>query len=326
MGRAGTAGTPPRPPSGGSTACSPAPISLHVVPITRTRRPNIGRGLVAAVVAGILSRRERPVEAAEADAPLPVPAPVEAPTRSARSARSARSTRSTRSEPVLVWADGRVAPKTGSFSPNAVANGALRPTAVPTETDGWDRLDEFALTYDGYAYWDNLPELAQRALSTWTRDGSLPPTLDERRACLFYEQRRWHHFGDVPAGRSLAYMWALAAAIRAELGAPAATPTGTTESGPALGTDAAASFVDDDAGFLAWLKAHPEGLVLNTGRTPSARYLKLHRARCSTLAEAEGRAWTVSHRRVCAGDRAALEAWAAAAVGAAPDPCKRCKP
>jgi hypothetical protein len=43
----------------------------------------------------------------------------------------------------------------------------------------------------------------------------LPDTLDELRGCLFYEQRRWHHFGEEPTGRSAEYMWALVSAIGA---------------------------------------------------------------------------------------------------------------
>ncbi len=43
----------------------------------------------------------------------------------------------------------------------------------------------------------------------------MPGTLDELRGCLFYEQRRWHHFGEDPTGRSALYMWAIVDAIAA---------------------------------------------------------------------------------------------------------------
>jgi hypothetical protein len=42
-------------------------------------------------------------------------------------------------------------------------------------------------------------------------------------------------------------------------------------------------FVDDDAGYLAWLAGHPADFVINTGRSPSAAYLMLHRASCRTI-------------------------------------------
>ena len=37
-------------------------------------------------------------------------------------------------------------------------------------------------------------------------------------------------------------------------------------------------FIDDDRGYRDWLYDHPDGFVINTGRTPSAAYLMLHRA------------------------------------------------
>jgi hypothetical protein len=37
-------------------------------------------------------------------------------------------------------------------------------------------------------------------------------------------------------------------------------------------------FVDDDAGYLDWLRQHPDRFVINTYIKPSGAYLKLHRA------------------------------------------------
>ena len=42
-------------------------------------------------------------------------------------------------------------------------------------------------------------------------------------------------------------------------------------------------FIDDVAGYLAWVKQNPHGSVLNTYRMPTAGYLKLHRATCRTI-------------------------------------------
>jgi hypothetical protein len=85
---------------------------------------------------------------------------------------------------------------------------------VPRHGDSWETVFDFALSYDGHAYWYGLPELVHRVLGGWIRDESLPDDLGELRACLFYEQRRWHHFGDDPAGRSADFMWTLVDAIR----------------------------------------------------------------------------------------------------------------
>ena len=42
-------------------------------------------------------------------------------------------------------------------------------------------------------------------------------------------------------------------------------------------------FVHDDAGYLAWLKAHPAGFVLNTYPHVTSAYLVLHRVACGTI-------------------------------------------
>jgi hypothetical protein len=67
-------------------------------------------------------------------------------------------------------------------------------------------------------------------------------------------------------------------------------------------------FVDDDPGYLDWLARHPDGFVINTGRTPTAAYLMLHRARCGTITgrPARGTTFTGDYAKVC-GDREELE-------------------
>jgi hypothetical protein len=119
-----------------------------------------------------------------------------------------------RPEPRLRWVDAS-RPPDGDFSASAIANSALTRNQVPARGESFESVFEFALSYDGYAYWDDLPQLANRVLRRWTRDGALPGTLDELRGCLFHEQRRWHHFGDDPSGRAAAYMWALVDGISA---------------------------------------------------------------------------------------------------------------
>jgi hypothetical protein len=126
----------------------------------------------------------------------------------------ANGTHHERPEPRLVWTDVRRAPA-GDFAPSAVPNANLATTPVPRRGDSWDAVADFALSYDGHAYWADLPELANRVLQRWTRSRLLPGTLDELRGCLFYEQRRWHHFGEEPAGRSAEYVWAIVDAIGA---------------------------------------------------------------------------------------------------------------
>ena len=89
------------------------------------------------------------------------------------------------------------------------------------------------------------------------------------------------------------------------------------------------TFVDDDAGYLAWLVAHPSGYVLNHEHRPSARYLVLHRADCWTIAprdRSDTRTWTRAYPKTCAATSAALTDWAEANARRPPSPCGTCQP
>jgi hypothetical protein len=83
-------------------------------------------------------------------------------------------------------------------------------------------------------------------------------------------------------------------------------------------------FVDDDRAYLDWLDHHPDGFVINTGRTPSAAYLMLHRASCGTITgtPARGTTFTGEYVKVC-GQRSELEEFARHLGGDA-QPCGLC--
>ncbi len=87
-------------------------------------------------------------------------------------------------------------------------------------------------------------------------------------------------------------------------------------------------FVDDDAGYLAWLAAHPDGYVLNTYPHVTASYLVLHRTRCRTINRplSAGRQWTQQYGKTCADRRAELVSWAQRETGKAVHPCGACLP
>lgn len=87
-------------------------------------------------------------------------------------------------------------------------------------------------------------------------------------------------------------------------------------------------FIDDDDGYLAWLSDHARGYVLNAARNPTASYLKLHRADCSTIGDvpANGFVWTSDLLKACSDDRLIIEQWARTETGAVPSPCGRCRP
>jgi hypothetical protein len=83
-------------------------------------------------------------------------------------------------------------------------------------------------------------------------------------------------------------------------------------------------FVDDDPGYHDWLAHHPDGFVINTGRTPTAAYLMLHRAGCGTIngRPARGTTFTGDYAKVC-GDRDELEGFARQ-LGGQSQPCGLC--
>ncbi len=61
-------------------------------------------------------------------------------------------------------------------------------------------------------------------------------------------------------------------------------------------------FSDDDASYLAWLTAHPNGFVVNVRRSPDPDYVALHRASCKSISSDKRRpgAYTArGYRKVC---------------------------
>ena len=88
------------------------------------------------------------------------------------------------------------------------------------------------------------------------------------------------------------------------------------------------SFVDDDAEYLLWLGANPDGFVLNTDRRATAKYVVLHCAACRSISgtPARGKSWTVDYAKHCAATTAELTAWSSSTVGVEPARCKLCNP
>lgn len=86
--------------------------------------------------------------------------------------------------------------------------------------DFWGVISRFALSYDGYAHYNSPGEcgrLANMAAQEYHASGQLPVSLDELRACLFFEQRRWNHLGTDLSDETLKYIHALVEAIRSKV-------------------------------------------------------------------------------------------------------------
>ena len=102
--------------------------------------------------------------------------------------------------------------------PSAVPNDDFRASEVPPITAPWHVISAFALTFNGY---ETIGEKECGTLANRVKQAFLANTLflqavslTELRACLFFEQRRHHHFGDEPEGNDRGFVNALLEAIR----------------------------------------------------------------------------------------------------------------
>jgi len=98
-----------------------------------------------------------------------------------------------------------------------IANGDLAQSDVPLPSAGWYEIGKFALSFNGYDWWGSFQrcaEVANLAAQTYHRSGALPKSLVDLRTCLFFEQRRWHHFGFDPDEPAMGYIAALLEGIR----------------------------------------------------------------------------------------------------------------
>ncbi len=104
--------------------------------------------------------------------------------------------------------------------PHEIANADLTEADLPEPDAPLDTVFAFAGTFNGYAHWSSFEacaDVANRIAHNYAAPGILPQSLTELRTALFFEQRRWHHFGYDPDEEVLAYMWALIEAIRAKV-------------------------------------------------------------------------------------------------------------
>lgn len=76
------------------------------------------------------------------------------------------------------------------------------------ELSGFPDLWEYALTVGGYGYARDYlgvecGNLANERMDRYHQTKRWEGTFEELRCCLFFEQRRWHHFGNDPEGEAL---------------------------------------------------------------------------------------------------------------------------
>jgi hypothetical protein len=73
-----------------------------------------------------------------------------------------------------------------------VPNAQLALAIVPRPEATIEEIAEFASSFNGYTYWGSFEGCAEIA------NGERHDSLTNVRTCLFFEVRRWHHFGDGP--------------------------------------------------------------------------------------------------------------------------------
>lgn len=88
-----------------------------------------------------------------------------------------------------------------------IPNKELHLSQIPLPESDYTAIEKFALSFNGYEH----PDCADIANSRSAQ------TLTEYRASLFFEQRRYRHFGSHPTGEDLEYIRSLVEAIRIEV-------------------------------------------------------------------------------------------------------------
>jgi hypothetical protein len=102
--------------------------------------------------------------------------------------------------------------------PTPINNDDLRRRDVPSAAAEWSAIWSFALTFNGFKEHGSFEACAKIA------NEQRQETLKDLRTCLFFEQRRWNHYGDDPDEESAPYIRSLVQKIHDAL--PADRPGG----------------------------------------------------------------------------------------------------
>lgn len=100
--------------------------------------------------------------------------------------------------------------------------------AVPETSSPMREIWRFALTYNGYYRHGGTLAAAvigNDAAARWADTGELPEDLATARCALFFEQRRYRHFGTDPRGDSATYIRSLVGRISNLSGGQVAGPS-----------------------------------------------------------------------------------------------------
>ncbi len=85
---------------------------------------------------------------------------------------------------------------------------------LPKANASWNKILEFAKTFDAYKTYGSLPvvaDIANKKISTLSSC-----SIEELRAALFFEYRRYNHFGYDPNTEEMKHIHTIIEAIRAK--------------------------------------------------------------------------------------------------------------
>ena len=97
-----------------------------------------------------------------------------------------------------------------------ISSGELRVVDLPTTYGDWSDYARFAVTFAPQDR-EGCREFATSAFANWRRTSEVPRSLQELRACLWFEQRRWRFMGREPDAEGMQYAAALIRAMRNHL-------------------------------------------------------------------------------------------------------------
>jgi hypothetical protein len=100
-----------------------------------------------------------------------------------------------------------------SAEPQRITNGDLLLADIPKPDSDWGDILPFAHSFDGYMVMGSFEACATVA------NQRRHDTLTELRTCLFFEARRWRHFGEDPDPSEMEYIHGLLNQIRDKIAA-----------------------------------------------------------------------------------------------------------
>ena len=88
---------------------------------------------------------------------------------------------------------------------------------VPDKEADWLKISKYSCSFNAYEYWgsfDKVSEIANECNEKYLKNSTLPHSVKILRTCIFFEQRRFHHYGWEPSKEGMVYIRALIDKIR----------------------------------------------------------------------------------------------------------------